>query len=61
MKERFKPGVRCRWKIVDGGLCEIVKYLREGYYLVESIPERRELVADEDDIEVEGYNCDYQV
>jgi hypothetical protein len=64
MKTEFKPGVLVRWNIPDGGLAEITNhqktrdwdipgYLGEGFYLVRTIPEGRELVGHEDDLILE--------
>lgn len=41
MREAFKPGTIVRWDIPDGGLCKIVGYDLEGYYIVRTIPDGR--------------------
>jgi len=38
----------------DGGSARIIRYLLEGFYLVETIPEGRELVGHEDDLILES-------
>lgn len=53
MKEAFREGVILRWRVLDGGQVEVIKYLGECFYLVRTIPERRELVGHEDDLILE--------
>jgi len=50
MREAFKPGTLVRWNIPDGGFCEIARYDLEGFYVVNSVPDRRLLIAKEDDL-----------
>ena len=62
MKTFLKPGTKVRFKIPDSCLAKITDhkksydwkvpgYLGEGFYLIETIPDNRKLVAHEDDIE----------
>lgn len=45
MREAFKPGTTVRWNIPDGARCTIVCYLKEGFYLIRTIPEGREMIG----------------
>lgn len=50
MKSDLYPGVIAKFNIPDGSMCEIIKYLREDFYLVRTIPEHRELVVYQEDL-----------
>lgn len=57
MIKDFTPGTRVRWVLKRytpneylGGRAEIVRYAGEGWYIVKTIPEGREMVTHEDDI-----------
>ena len=61
MKITFKPGVMVRFAIPDGALAVITDFLKspdwrvpgylgEGFYLIRTVPEQREMVAHEDDL-----------
>ena len=63
MREAFKPGTEVRFNIPDGALAVITDYckswdwrvpgyLGDGFYLIQTIPEQRRLVAHEDDLEL---------
>lgn len=53
MIEASKPGTKVRWAIPDGGMAEIITYKGEGFYLVKTIPEQRELIGSENDLLLE--------
>jgi hypothetical protein len=61
MKVAFTAGTRVRFNIPDGALAEITDYrkswdwripgyLGDGFYLIRTIPEQRQLIAHEDDL-----------
>ena len=50
MKEGFVAGVRVHFNISGGANAVIVHYMREGFYLIRTVPDQRELVAHEDDL-----------
>jgi len=65
MKKEFTPGTIVRFKLRDGSLGSFAVitdetpdrpgwtlpgYAGEGYYFVETRPDRRRLIADEDDL-----------
>lgn len=54
MKTAFTPGTKVRFKTEGGATARIVKYDREGFYIVEVnlIASSRRLVAHEDDMEL---------
>ena len=54
MKKDFQSESIVKFNIPDGGRAKIVKYLKEGFYLIRTIPENRELIAHEDDISLDG-------
>ena len=46
----FNPGDRAHFAIPDGANVTITKYAGEGWYLVRTVPDDRELVADKHDL-----------
>ncbi len=50
MKEEFTPGAVVHWNIPHGANARILRYVGEGYYEVETIPDRRRLFANEDEL-----------
>ncbi len=50
MKAAFQPGTAVRFSIPDGERATITRYLQEGFYLVRTVPDGRELVVQEDDL-----------
>ncbi len=54
MKAAFQPGTAVRFSIPDGARATITRYLQEGFYLIRTVPEGRELVVQEDDLILDG-------
>lgn len=52
MRTDFKPGTLVKWKIEGGAYGRLVKYLKEDFYLVETVPGGRALAAHQDDLEL---------
>jgi len=58
MKTAFQPSVKVRFNIPDGALAEIVRYEREGFYVVRVLPiqagkpDGECSIAHEDDLEL---------
>ena len=50
MKTAFVEGFPVRFNIADSVRAKIVRYLREGFYEIRTIPEGRSMVAHEDDL-----------
>ena len=50
MKNEFQPGVMVRWNIPDGGLARITRYLGDGWYEVQTVPDQRLLIGREDEL-----------
>ncbi|OGM08151.1 hypothetical protein A2Z67_03895 [Candidatus Woesebacteria bacterium RBG_13_36_22] len=50
MIEAFKPGVFVKYKIPDGAIVKILRYEKEGWYIVEY--EGLEWLAHENDLEL---------
>jgi hypothetical protein len=50
MKTQFTVGRKVRFNIDGGALAHIRRYLGEGFYLIKTVPDQRELVANEDDL-----------
>ena len=55
LEEAIVKKTRCQYtalidgKRIPGSLCQVVRYLGEGFYLTESIPDRVSLIVREDD------------
>jgi len=58
MIDSFTPGTKVRWNIPNGGLAKILYYVKEGFYMVETIPEQRELITQENDLMLVKENND---
>ncbi len=54
MKAAFQSRTAVRFKIPDGARATITRYLQEGFYLVRTVPDGRELVVQEDDLILDG-------
>ncbi len=54
MKAAFQPGTAVRFSIPDGTRATIMRYLQEGFYLIRTVPDGRELVVEEDDLILDG-------
>ena len=50
MKNEFQEGVMVRWNIPDGGLARITRYLGDGWYEVQTVPDQRLLIGRENDL-----------
>ncbi len=54
MKAAFQSGTAVRFSSPDGARANIIRYLEEGFYLVRTVPDGRELVVQEDDLILDG-------
>lgn len=52
--KNWKPGTKVHFNIPDGANATIVRYLGEWFWEIETVPEKRFLVASQDDLE-EGW------